>query len=248
MHDNENLRNEIFMLKKIMLEVEKRDLHVSAISSVVDTRERGREKRTDRFSKEDNELEQMRNRPERPSRSPINQVRENFGVRDAAPRYGVQADSGQHRQPINQPNQAAPVYAKQSQQPAASDKTNIVRQSGMFNRGSQGSDILTWDNPYHSQDNRAVQESNNIAGARQLPSRGGPVDPPAVRDRKLIEDQLSELDLQVEKTQIELNSVANNQPKTGVTMKKKRELEDRIEVLEKQRANLRSRLRMGFQK
>ena len=46
--------------------------------------------------------------------------------------------------------------------------------------------------------------------------------------------------------QIELNNATNSQPKTGVTMRKKRELEDRIEVLEKQRSSLRSRLRMGL--
>lgn len=55
-----------------------------------------------------------------------------------------------------------------------------------------------------------------------------------------------ELDLQIEKTTAELNNVVHQQPKTGVTMRKRRELEDRLEVLEKQQSSLKSRLRMGL--
>lgn len=64
----------------------------------------------------------------------------------------------------------------------------------------------------------------------------------------MIEDQLAELGLQIEKANSELASLNNNQPKTGVTMKKKRELEDKLEVLEKQQASLKSRMRIQAKK
>lgn len=65
LYENDNLRNEIFMLKKIMLEVEKRDVQVGSL--VYDTaRREEREPRrgTDRHQT-DPELDSMRNRPER---------------------------------------------------------------------------------------------------------------------------------------------------------------------------------------
>lgn len=68
------------------------------------------------------------------------------------------------------------------------------------------------------------------------------------RDRKMIGDQMAELSLQIEKANTELAALTNNQPKTGVTMKKKRELEDRLEVLEKQQASLKSRMRIQAKK
>jgi hypothetical protein len=64
----------------------------------------------------------------------------------------------------------------------------------------------------------------------------------------MIEDQMTELDLQIEKATAELNNVVHHQPKTGVTMRKRRDLEDKLEVLEKQLAGLKSRLRMGASK
>lgn len=66
LYENENLRNEIFMLKKIMLEVEKRDLQVGSL--VYDnSRKEEKEKplRRDHRHPVDSELDQMRNRPER---------------------------------------------------------------------------------------------------------------------------------------------------------------------------------------
>lgn len=121
--------------------------------------------------------------------------------------------------------------------PQAAEKTT-VKTSGMFNKGSMGTDIITWDNQYQP------KPKDQVDGAKT--GKAGHGETSTIRDRKMIEDQLLELDLQVEKATIEHNNVVNHQPKTGVTMKKKRELEDRLEVLEKQRANLRSRLRMGF--
>lgn len=38
LYENENLRSEIFMMKKIQLEVEKRDLHVTTERSIMDAR------------------------------------------------------------------------------------------------------------------------------------------------------------------------------------------------------------------
>ena len=199
MYENENLRNEIFMMKKIMLEVEKRDLHVSAYTAAHerDTRDHRREQRDNRISRDDPELEQMRNRPERPSRSPITQARENFGIRENAPRYGVAGDQPNRPQTSGGHNLGNATFGKPAAQ-AGGDKT-AVKTSRMFNKGSQHSDILTWDNPYQSQGGRAAEQHNN----RPIPSRGGPVEPPVARDRKMIEDQLTELDLQVEKTQID---------------------------------------------
>lgn len=66
LYENENLRNEIFMMKKIMLEVEKRDLQVGSL--VYDNiRKEDRPNRREREHRHpiDSDLEQMRNRPER---------------------------------------------------------------------------------------------------------------------------------------------------------------------------------------
>lgn len=136
-------------------------------------------------------------------------------------------------------NKVRPATAAESRaNPGSRAEKTTVKTSGMFNKGSMGTDIITWDNQYVSKQ-KDMTESNKLGKA-------GHGESSAIRDRKLIEDQLLELDLQIEKHTIELNNVVNHQPKTGVTMKRKRELEDKLEVLEKQRANLRSRLRMGI--
>ena len=66
LYENENLRNEIFMMKKIMLEVEKRDMQVGSI--VYDNyRKEERPMRQEREHRHpvDSDLDQMRNRPQR---------------------------------------------------------------------------------------------------------------------------------------------------------------------------------------
>lgn len=138
-----------------------------------------------------------------------------------APRFGVNDVSN------IRPKTAMPVDQGSRAGATQTNERTTVKQSGMFNKGSMNTDIITWDNPYQS--------------------RGGHSEG-VVRDRKMIEDQLAELDLQVEKATAELSNIMNHQPKTGVTMKKRRELEDKLEVLEKQRSGLKSRLRIGFSK
>lgn len=66
LYENENLRNEIFMVKKIMLEVEKRDLQVGTLV-YENLRKDDRPARKDRDHRHpvDPDLEQLRNRPER---------------------------------------------------------------------------------------------------------------------------------------------------------------------------------------
>lgn len=159
-------------------------------------------------------------------RSPDEEI-EKDNPRANAPRFAV-AEETKAR-----PQTAAEPRGRYGHVP---EKTT-VKTSGMFNKGSMGTDIITWDNQYQSKTKDLGDVSK--AGKSSAEQTG-------LRDRKMVEEQLFELDLQVEKTNIELNNVVNHQPKTGVTMKKKRELEDRLEVLEKQRANLRSRLRMGI--
>jgi hypothetical protein len=229
LYENDNLRNEVFMLKKILFEVEKREMGHSQQNNYSNQQlqfERPKEQR-----RIDPEIEMMRNRMDRPSRSPIGLARENLGIRENASRFEYH-DSQQDMQQGNNSR-------IQGNNNAQSDSRSSTRQSGMFNKSSSGtSDIITWDNRVDP----APQVGHSSNQSR--PQTGGKMDP---RDRKLVEEQLTELDLQVEKANIELNSVLAQQPKTGVTMKKKRELEDRLEVLEKQRAGLRSRLRMGLQ-
>lgn len=229
LYENDNLRNEVFMLKKILFEVEKREIghnQGSNYQNIPQQYERPRENR-----RIDPEVEMMRNRVDRPSRSPIGQARENLGIRENSSRFDHQEPSRDNNQQTNNNNR----HQVNSQH---LENRTATRQSGMFNKGSSGtSDIITWDNK---------QESHGQASSSSISQRlqtGAKMD---ARDRKLVEEQLTELDLQVEKANIELNGIVAQQPKTGVTMKKKRELEDRLEVLEKQRAGLRSRLRMGL--
>lgn len=64
LYENENLRNEIFMLKKIMLEVEKRDLHLGAV--MPRDRDAGSFGSSGRHKFRDEEVERANARPERP--------------------------------------------------------------------------------------------------------------------------------------------------------------------------------------
>lgn len=229
LYENDNLRNEVFMLKKILFEVEKREIGHNQSANYQQASqqyERPREQR-----RIDPEVEMMRNRVDRPSRSPIGQARENLGIRENSTRFEHQEPARDNHLHTN--NNRQHVNSAQNL-----ENRTTTRQSGMFNKGSSGtSDIITWDN---KQEPAGQSSSSSIS---QRPQTGTKMD---ARDRKLVEEQLTELDLQVEKAHIELNSIVAQQPKTGVTMKKKRELEDRLEVLEKQRAGLRSRLRMGL--
>jgi hypothetical protein len=226
MYENENLRNEIFMLKRIMLEVEKRDLSGPALQDRL-REEFPRNQPTPPTmprSRQDPELEQLRR--DRSSRSPLTRQQSSL----------QQAPVQQSSYPVNTRPQSQQYVNNQSSSQFQSsqyqqDKPS-TKQSGLFNRGSQGSDIITWDNPY-----------NNAGPNRQSRDNRVQAEP---RDRRLIEEQLVELDNQIEKTQGELSNVVNGQPRTGVTMRKKRELEDRLDLLDKQRQGLRSRLRMGM--
>lgn len=66
LYENENLRNEIFMMKKIMLEVEKRDLQVgSLVYDNLRKEEKPHRRERDHRHPIDSDLDQMRNRPER---------------------------------------------------------------------------------------------------------------------------------------------------------------------------------------
>lgn len=68
MYENENLRNEIFMLKRIMLEVEKRDMQSGNIMSTLQERlrEEPPPQRNLRSAQSDPEIEVIRNRRDRP--------------------------------------------------------------------------------------------------------------------------------------------------------------------------------------
>lgn len=69
LYENDNLRNEIFMMKKIMLEVEKRDVQVGSLVYDNIRREekvpRREEKGYSRGEGRDHDLEAIRTRPER---------------------------------------------------------------------------------------------------------------------------------------------------------------------------------------
>jgi hypothetical protein len=170
LYENENLRNEVFMLKKIMLEVEKRDARLGA-SFAADPASFLQAPRP--WSREE---EPERARPDRPrysaltSRSPITQARENFGVREGAPKYST-ADGF--------PGPARPYYQQGSnprlesgQRPLAALPQNgppvdrsSTRQSGLFNKGSQQSDIITWDNPYQCSRGSPSEDAAGPRGA-----------------------------------------------------------------------------------
>ena len=63
LYENENLRSEVFMMKKIQIEVEKRDLHFSSVSPT-NRDPRGGYEEKERRKNIDMELEEMRNRPD----------------------------------------------------------------------------------------------------------------------------------------------------------------------------------------
>lgn len=99
LNENENLRNEVYMLKKIMLEVEKRDFQ--NVSSMMEkymskgsngqNHEEFPPSEEQRGSTEENRNDYNHHhrgrgigeRPDRPSRSPISQARGYFGMKDS---------------------------------------------------------------------------------------------------------------------------------------------------------------------
>lgn len=67
------------------------------------------------------------------------------------------------------------------------------------------------------------------------------------RDRKGMDAQLLEIDRLINETNSDINS-AQTQVKNGITMRRKRELEDKLESLEKERSSLRGKLRASIGK
>lgn len=63
LYENENLRSEIFMMKKIMIEIEKRDMHLSSVGNFRDSKV-SEEAVRDRGRVFDAELDEIRNRPD----------------------------------------------------------------------------------------------------------------------------------------------------------------------------------------
>lgn len=64
LYENENLRSEVFMMKKIMFEMEKRDLHTNTAQSKISDRYLHELESNDRRRIVDKELEEIRNRPD----------------------------------------------------------------------------------------------------------------------------------------------------------------------------------------
>lgn len=132
MFENETLRNEVFMLKKMMLE---RDMNMSSLPHHREPlREVPRPERRNVIMVDEQE---GRRRPERPkycifmsSRSPIPAP----SGRDQAPRFPIDGSK-----PTGEGRPATASEVKLS-----------TKQSGKFNVGSEQSNIFTWDNPYHS--------------------------------------------------------------------------------------------------
>ena len=63
LYENENLRSEIFMMKKIMIEIEKRDMTFSSLSNFRDSKA-AEEITRERKRIHDTELDEIRNRPD----------------------------------------------------------------------------------------------------------------------------------------------------------------------------------------
>lgn len=67
------------------------------------------------------------------------------------------------------------------------------------------------------------------------------------RDRQNADAQLQDLERIITETRQEINS-AQTQVKNGVTMRRKRELEEKLEALEKERSSMRGKIRAAFGK
>lgn len=64
LYENENLRSEVFMMKKIMLEMEKRDMHISSAHNSISDRLMQDLGSKERRRVVDNDIEEIRNRPD----------------------------------------------------------------------------------------------------------------------------------------------------------------------------------------
>ena len=224
-YDNEHLRNEIFMLKKYIIELERNSSNSHQLSSHPINNNPGEERiakdtsNNRRRYMKDADVDRMRNdrsstKQDLKTESDRHQGRD---INRDSIRRNQQPDHSHHHHPQNNMINTS------------------TKQSGLFNKSSTAMDIITWNNP---------PTNAGIVQGGQRNGQGTRVQEPG-RSLQLLDEQLNELFIQRNKMNNELNSINTNQPKTGLTMKRKRELEDKVDMIEKQISSIKSKIRQS---
>jgi len=204
LYENENLRNELYMMKRMMLEMEKKEVHNDKVSSLLEQKFADLNSRVERTRVVDDEIEQMRNRPERQT------------LRESAPMYDTETPAMRNPTRNNRENmglgspgrgQAFPTSSSGFSNLAAGNRQSIGSPTDGGFRGGRPSAPPEPEPPRFASPgrgqmnvNRANQSSSDIfnlgsSGGQQRqgmtsPPRGrGHVDPNATANNFMAQQQ-----------------------------------------------------------